>query len=119
MSAYHEIHLRPLGDNDPVADLERVLGVGFRRDVVAGFVAGVKLGNDVIVEVSKDMGFSDDAGMPFETHPWFIVIRSLEQDKATELEVAEKIFDGLKASGRHSLFLTFDSQRLLDSAIVG
>lgn len=119
MTTYHEIYARPLADDyDLISDLEAVLGVPIDRTPVGDFVAGAVIGGQAAVEVIADMDLEDLPGMPFETHPWMIAIRNFDNDKDEERRLAEPLFDGLKATGRYSLFLTLDGQLLLKSAIV-
>lgn len=119
MTTYHEIYARPLAVNyDLVADLEAVLDVRFNRTPVGDFVAAAIIDGKTAVEVNNDMDLEDLPDMPFETHPWMITIRNLDNDKDEERKLAEPLFDGLKATGRYSLFLTVDGQVLLRSAVV-
>lgn len=119
MTTYHEIYARPLADDyDLIADLEAVLGVPFNRTRVGDFVAKAAIDGKAAVDVIADMKLEDLPDMPFETHPWMITIRNLDNDKDEERKLAEPLFDGLKATGRYSLFLTLDGQVLLKSAIV-
>lgn len=119
MATYHEIYARPLADDyDLIADLEAVLGVRFDRTLGCPFVAGAAIDGKAAVEVIADMKLEDLPDMPFETHPWMITIRNFDRDEDEERRLAEVLFDGLKATGRYSLFLTLDGQVLLRSAIV-
>lgn len=118
MSAFHEIYLRPLAGADLIADVELLLGVRLDREPRSGPTAGTTLEGGMVVEIFDDMALEDDMGMPFAAHPWQIAVISPIKDADAELKVARSLFAGLKVTGRYSLFLTFDAQRLIDSAVV-
>ncbi|WP_410585730.1 hypothetical protein [Amycolatopsis sp. lyj-108] len=118
MTAYHEIYLRPLGERfDVVVDLERILCVRFDRTPWNGFVAGASIDGEVAIEVDDDMRLENDGDIPFEDHPWMIVVRNFSRDHVAERQLADRIYQGLCETGRYSLFLTLDGGRMIESAI--
>jgi hypothetical protein len=119
MATFHEIFLRSLAaDTDLVADVEHVLAVPLRRDLESPYIGGAQVSDDIVVEVLEDMALEDDGDMPLSTHPGLIIVRSLSKDQKAELAAATALLDGLKNTGRYSLFLSLDAQVLIKSAIV-
>jgi hypothetical protein len=119
MATFHEIFLRSLAaDTDVVADVEHVLAVPLRRDLESPYIGGAQVSEDIVVEILEDMALEDDGGMPLSTHPGLIIVRSLSKDQESQLTAATTLFDGLRDTGRYSLFLSLDAQILDKSAIV-
>jgi hypothetical protein len=98
--------------------VEHVLAVAFRRDLESPYIGGAQVSADIVVEILEDMALEDDGDMPLSTHPGLIIVRSLSKDQKSELAAATALFDGLRTTGRYSLFLSLDAQVLIKSVIV-
>lgn len=116
MSAYHQIFIhtdRPL--DILLADLASASGAALRpcEDEFIDYSVSVQR---AAVELELHHDFEEDFGIPFERYESLVTIRDFDSDKDREEVVARRIFSHLASTGRYSLALVFDLQRLLTAS---
>lgn len=113
MSAYHDIFIHTAEPLDVLlADLANASGAALKRRNGTPVDYSVGLEHSA-VELELQHEFEEDFGIPFEKYEQVVTIRDFDRDKTREETVARQIYSSLENTGRYSLVLVFNLQRLL------
>ncbi|MER6305586.1 hypothetical protein [Streptomyces sp. NPDC001657] len=116
MSKYHYIFIHPGYPVDPmIADISAACGVELRpaQDEFIDFSAPL---DRAAVEVEVDHEYEEDHGIPFEKYDSMLTVRDFDRDIERQEVIAQQIFGNLAETGKYSLALVLDLQKLIDSA---
>ncbi|MFJ7210497.1 hypothetical protein [Amycolatopsis sp. NPDC098790] len=120
MATHVEIFLRPIeaaSVPSVVGEVAELVGTPLLREPKYQDEAYVGRREDVAVELFVNHGYEIYDDMPFATHPYMLRFRTLDRDVEDARSSMQRTYDALKATGKFSLFSTYDLQYVIDEDI--
>jgi hypothetical protein len=122
MATYVEIFLRPLGEasvQSVVDQVAELAGTPLLREPKYEDEAYVGRREEVAVELFVNHGYEIYDDFPFAAHPYMLRFRTLKRDVDDARALMERIYGALKATGKFSLFSTYDLQYVISEDLKG
>ncbi|VVJ24136.1 Uncharacterised protein [Amycolatopsis camponoti] len=120
MATHVEIFLRPLEAvpvQSVVGEIAELVGTPLLREPKYQDEAYFGRREDVAVELFVNHGYEIYDDMPFATHPYMLRFRTLNRDVDNARSFMERTYGALKATGKFSIFSTYDLQYVLSEDI--